>query len=298
MMHMQGRGMNRMTRIIALCAATIILLSVICFYFYRKHVVSQHMTDKEIRALADRMSARRQPDGENYSGLPYRIWIPPTSERPDKLPLVLFLHSAGANGDDNLKQLDYVVQRFAAEQIQNQFPAIVAAPQCPAGQQWTDLKAKSFPLGNYRIEDKPESTRIRALVGLVEGLKQEFPAIDANRVYVAGFSMGSSGAWDLLIRHPHVFGGALLMSGVSAPNSADKVGNIPIWTFHGVFDRVSPAKNTSEMVKAIEAKGGHIRYSRVLWNHMIPRLVLQNDAAISWLFEQKRTTASSREIHE
>src|SRR5437868_417534 len=63
----------------------------------------------------------------------------PDNARGRKYPLVIFLHGAGERGNDNEAQLKWGAVNFADEKIMGLYPAIVIAPQCPIGKQWSNF---------------------------------------------------------------------------------------------------------------------------------------------------------------
>src|ERR1700744_1184342 len=74
---------------------------------------------------------------ENADTLSYRMLIP-DANRQRRYPLVVFLHGSGERGNDNDAQLKWGVMNFATDQNMIAHPAIVIAPQCPTGQQWSN----------------------------------------------------------------------------------------------------------------------------------------------------------------
>ncbi|MBN2715702.1 MAG: hypothetical protein JXX14_07585 [Deltaproteobacteria bacterium] len=245
------------------------------------------MMRAESLALARRM-VEREMAAVNGVGMSARLFVPAQHYSEHRLlPLVVILHSAGGNGTDNQGQLDEIVQKYMSPSIQNTYPSFVLAPQCPHGMQWTDLKYSMTPYRNYSIDDAPESNRMSAIVQSIHDLCEEFP-IDPNRVYITGFSMGSSGTWDLLVRHPDLFAAGITMSGICAPNSAMKLTKIPIWAFHGLFDAISPVANTMQMVDTVRRCGGRIRFTPLPMGHSVAGFVVRFDTVFKWLFQQVR----------
>lgn len=71
--------------------------------------------------------------------LRYRIMFPEVMTADSVYPLVLFLHGAGERGNDNTAQLAWGLDVFADEDFRKDHPAIVIAPQVPAGSFWANL---------------------------------------------------------------------------------------------------------------------------------------------------------------
>jgi predicted peptidase len=115
--------------------------------------------------------------------LPYRLFIPTNYTATERFPLVLFLHGAGGNGDDNRTQLldQPGPLVFASEANELEHPSFMVAPQAPLGTSWT-----------------VSSVRVRVL-GIINALESEFN-VDSNRLYITGLSMGGYGTWDYIGR--------------------------------------------------------------------------------------------------
>ena len=70
--------------------------------------------------------------------LPYRLLKPRAYDRNERYPLVLFLHGAGQRGDDNIQQIAQGIWGFSSDDVREQDPCFVVAPQCPSDAQWVD----------------------------------------------------------------------------------------------------------------------------------------------------------------
>jgi len=153
-------------------------------------------------------------------------------------PLMLFLHGAGERGT-NLQNvaihgpLSLVKQR-------REFPFIIAAPQCPEGQDWSN----------------------EPLLKLLDHVTKKF-AVDTNRVYLTGLSMGGYGTWRLGLAQPEKFaaivpicgGGALIDVILSGPGKGAAFKSLPVWAFHGAKDSVVPLDESERMVNALKKLG-------------------------------------------
>ena len=89
-------------------------------------------------------------------------------------------------------------------------------------------------------------------------------AVDEDRIYLTGLSMGGFGSWQLGCSHPERFaavapicGGGMFGHGFPA-RVVDLVG-VPVWAFHGARDNVVPITATVELVDRLKAAGGNVR---------------------------------------
>ena len=178
----------------------------------------------------------------------YQVYIPSNFQNIDKLPVVVFLHGIRERGTGGFLPKAGILGTLIKHYF-SQVPAIILLPQCRAGSYWSD------PVMDQMV--------IRAL----EQSITEFNA-DANRVYLIGVSMGGYGVWHFASEHPQKFaalvsicGGSPVLNGDRYISIASKVGKTAAWLFHGTDDRVVPVSESREIVKALQANQGNVKYS-------------------------------------
>jgi poly(3-hydroxybutyrate) depolymerase len=204
--------------------------------------------------------------------LPYRIFQPQDVAPGQKVPLVLYLHGMGSRGTDNVAQTLGVDGLFNHTNS-GQFAAYVLAPQ---------INDSMWFSSNTSQATEAMSLTIKALN---QALKN--PNVDPSRVYVTGISMGGFGTWDILRRDPGVFAAAAPISGGGDPSSASALKDVPIWAFHGSADDVVPTDLTRNMVAALQAVGGNVKYTEVAGGkHDIWPAVYADNSLYSWMFGQ------------
>ena len=237
-------------------------------------------------AAVDPVAATAPKAYTNAAGkvLLYRVMGPAKMESGRKYPLVVFMHGAGERGNDNAAQLKNATRFILAYMREKGADGYFLAAQCPSGQQWVDT-----PWGNlaHRMNEKP-SESMGLLLELV-GKMRMLPSVDASRVYVTGLSMGGYGTWDAVQRHPDWFAAALPCCGGGDTTLAWKIRDVPIWTFHGAKDQTVPVTRSRDMVSALWAVGGNIRYreypdlSHGCWDR-----TYSDEAVLKWLFSQRK----------
>jgi len=235
--------------------------------------------------LAQVMDAERYTLEGTSQQMPYRLYKP-KAEPDENLPLVLVLQTGYGRGDNNLSQLDATVLKIvSASRSDKSLKAFVLAPQCPKRLEWNDSPPSSPPFVNIDMQSLPTSWRLQALVGLVESLTLQH-AIDPQRIYVVGASMGATGLWSLLYRYPQVFSAALVMNGRSDPSVAQYV-ETPVWVFHGREDSVAPAENSIAMTKALEQQEKPYRLTLIDGaGHGISDAAI-DESSLAWLFSHR-----------
>jgi predicted peptidase len=215
---------------------------------------------------------------------PYRLLTPKDYDPGKAYPLVLFLHGVGESGTDNLKQVTNSAYLFAGDSMMARYPCFVVAPQCPGSRRWVEV---SWSLDAHTMPEQP-SEPLALTLQLLDELPKEFH-IDPRRIYVTGLSMGGLGTWDILARRPKLFAAAMPVCGAADEHTAPLIKDIPIWTFHGDRDTTIKPSRSRNMVAALQAAGGHPRYSELLdVGHNAWTYAYNSTDIYDWLFAQQR----------
>ena len=127
--------------------------------------------------------------------MPYRLFRP---EDAGKMPLVVYLHGSGGQGDDNLEQLGlgniFGTRVWLLPENQKKFPCYVVVPQSDRG--WVRYDPAKLQKGEYEmVPGLGQGTGM--VLEVIDALVREFP-IDDRRIYVTGQSMGGAGTWNII----------------------------------------------------------------------------------------------------
>ena len=170
----------------------------------------------------------------------YLLYLPKDYDKASdkKWPLMLFLHGAGERGND-VNRVAIHGPMSLVKQGTN-FPFIIVAPLCPSGEIW---------------QNEP-------LLQLLDRVTKNY-AVDTNRVYLTGISMGGYGAWKLGIENAARFaaiapicgGGNMIEIIMGTWDKGAPLKSLPIWAFHGAKDDVVPLDESERMVKQLKKFG-------------------------------------------
>lgn len=153
-------------------------------------------------------------------------------------PLIFFLHGMGERGDDleliKLHGIPKVLEQ------RDDLPFIVVSPQCSRDSIWT--------------------VDIQALNGLLDEVITKY-AVDTDRIYLTGLSMGGFGTWRFATTYPERFAAIAPVCGGGEPARASRLKDVPAWVFHGAKDSVVPLSASEEMVDGLKACGGNVRFT-------------------------------------
>ncbi|HWK58875.1 MAG TPA: prolyl oligopeptidase family serine peptidase [Parapedobacter sp.] len=191
--------------------------------------------------------------------LPYRILYPEDYNPEATYPVLFFLHGAGERGNDNEKQLVHGAKLFLEDSVRNTFPAIIVFPQCPADSYWSNVDIQSNPAGRrefyFRTKGKP-STAMSLFLQLVKHIRNH-EAVDKQRLYIGGLSMGGMGTFEALRRKPKFFAAAFAICGGDNTANTKKYAHVPLWIFHGELDNVVPPTHSHAIVAELQRLGTH-----------------------------------------
>lgn len=210
-------------------------------------------------------------DGNAYR---YSVVEPVPGRFVGPRPLVVFLHSATECGTDGLLPAIKLPPVFLAH-AREQAGALILLPQLPRHDQgWN---AGWHPL----------------VFRLIEETRQAY-TVDADRIYLAGMSLGGQGCWHLGADQPELFAAIVPICGNGfAATLGPRLTGTPVWAFHGSADQVIGVGGSRELVAAIHGLGGQlVRYTEYDGvGHNCWDRALAEPELLEWLFRQRRDTA-------
>ena len=218
--------------------------------------------------------------------LPYRYYLPENYDESKEYPVLMFLHSNGIQGNDNIQHMYLLDQLFANEESPV-FESIVVAPQCPKSGWWS---------GEYND----------AVIELFAHINKKY-STDLSRQYLTGVSMGGSGTWDILNRYPDAISGAVPVAGntfglsTNADGTFSIVGfnqktlKVPICYVYDTIDEYSTKVYQQSIVKILTDYGATnftYRETNKYGHNICTRYVTASDISVlEWLYSQRRDTS-------
>ncbi len=187
------------------------------------------------------------------------------NDKKTRKPLIVFLHGSGEKGTNLEKVKAHGPLKYAAS---HPLDAYVLAPQCPDDDYWD-----------------PD-----ALYQLIQKIQNE-NAVDAQRIYLTGLSMGAWGAWNLAIAHPETFAAIVPICGFvdRVPMIENcKLAHIPIRVFHGLLDDVVDVSYSTSIYKKIKSCPDS-QITLTIFddaNHDAWTRVYDNEEIYRWMFQQ------------
>ena len=215
--------------------------------------------------------------------MPYRYYVPTSWDGESALPILLFLHGAGANESTYLDMADGLLRRLAEEHgyivvsplgfsplgaygNPLRLPAVFGESEAAASQRAAVTSARQRELDLSELE----------VVTVLEIVTEEYGA-DRSRTFLAGHSMGSGGVWHLAARYPERWRAVAPMSGPFIDSETypfDRIRKLPIFMTEGTG--AEPSLAGSRALAAFLRKGDFVfDYLEVDGNHgsMVPMVL-------------------------
>ncbi|MEO7148817.1 MAG: PHB depolymerase family esterase [Rhodanobacteraceae bacterium] len=223
---------------------------------------------------------RRAPGA---GGLPYRLFAPPQTGAHGKLPLIVFLHGSGQNGDNDEDQIaggaNGALQLLEVARREH-LRLLFAAPQSP--------------------QDYWVPAQVMAVIADVE---HEWP-IDHRRIVLTGLSTGATGAWDMAKAWPDRFAALVPMSGMTELAGLASIAGVPEWVFHAADDDDTNVETgyggamigSRAVVHALREAGGYPRYTEYAHGpvhpdpHVIWPRAYATPGLLEWMLRQRVPT--------
>ncbi|HEX6123903.1 MAG TPA: prolyl oligopeptidase family serine peptidase [Pyrinomonadaceae bacterium] len=225
----------------------------------------------------------------------YRVYAPKNRDPNTKLPVMLFLHGSGARGDDNIAQVDVIA--WALEPVKEKINFIVVVPQCRENTFWAAKDMADYSLA------------------ALDAAVNEFNG-DTNRLYLAGFSLGGYGVWQIAAANPGKFAALVPVAGgvvgerpIEPPDRAaiipsvgtmldspepyqavaKAIGQTSVWVFHGAKDDAVPVAFAQRIVQALKETGStNVRYTEYPDDgHQIFGKAIVEPGLLEWLEAQR-----------
>jgi len=197
----------------------------------------------------------------------YVLYVPRDYTPNMAWPLIVSLHGVGERGDDGLFQTEVGIGR-AIRRHADRFPCLVLMPQCSDKGFWDES------IGDIEVS--------------MADVRKEYN-VDAARICMTGLSMGGLATWTYGAQHTDLFAALMPICGGGKVEDAEALAKIPIWALHGAADAIVPPKKSQEMVEAVRAAGGAVKYTEFPGvNHNSWDAAYDDPKTIKWLLEQRK----------
>jgi len=199
----------------------------------------------ENAAIRDRIKARSykfEPTGETLS---YAVFLPRKYDPKKPMPLIILLHG-------NNVPPESIITPFGTAADKHGY--ILVAPMGYALSGWYGMHG----LGNPQTAKYSEQD----VMTVLDLARAEFN-IDPRRIYIAGHSMGGSGAVHIAAAHPEIWAAVGTLSGPAMGNTPaenQNLANLPIIVEQGDKDELVPVDGVRQWVEKLKQRGAPTQY--------------------------------------
>ena len=192
------------------------------------------------------------------------------AEEPDT-PTLLLLHGTGGDENDLLP-----LGRMLDEQ------AALLSPRGKVLENGMPRFFRRLAMGVFDQEDLVNRTH--ELAEFVTASASEY-GFDLGRVFAVGFSNGANIAASLLLLHPDLLAGAVLLRAMAPfePEMSPDLSGTPVYLAAGRSDQMVPPESTERLAELLKAAGAEVTLDWQPGGHGIGRTEIE--AARSWLKE-------------
>jgi LysM repeat protein len=197
----------------------------------------------------------------------YNFWVYTPSGYDSTVadkPIVLFLHGQSLCGSDLNR-----VRRYGTLDALNmgrQIDAVVVAPQNPGGS-WNPQR----------------------IMSVLEWVEARY-AVDTNRLYVLGMSLGGYGTIHFVAAYPDKVAAAMALCGGSNLSDHCSLCQVPLWIMHGTADKAISFSQSQKIVNAMKACGdtSRLRFTKLPGqSHSALAKIFYLEETYQWLFAHR-----------
>lgn len=185
------------------------------------------------------------------SDQPYALYLPKSFEPSKKYPLVISLHGANSNHRLNMRRVFGMGNRPGETDAE-------ATRLFPPLRDVDFIVASPFARGTMGYQGIPE----KDVYDVLADVKRRF-AIDEDRIYLTGLSMGGGGTLWLALTRPDIWA-AIAPVCAAAPAGAEDLApnalNLPVHLFHGDADPAVPVQRSRDWQKRFLDDGVKVEY--------------------------------------
>jgi len=215
--------------------------------------------------------------------LNYRLLLPEEKDSEVKYPLVITFHNSTRTGADNERQLEPLARIWLRPEIRRQYQAFVIAPQ------FQTRSSNYYPDSMRNCLVSKPSEDVYLLLDLIREVKNKYPKIDVNRIYLVGYSMGASTAQNLMNIAPKTFAAMVSIAAVPDFLNIRGIRRKSIWLIHGRQDNENLYEGSEKLYHAIK---GNPDLLFSTYNHLDHNLItiplLLTPQIPAWLFARHR----------
>jgi hypothetical protein len=213
---------------------------------------------------------------------PYALYVPKTYAAGRSYPLVVSLHEEESNHVVNLKRVFGIPPRYGETALQ-------ALTQLPVLRPVDYLVACPLARGTMGYQGIPEQD----VYDMLADVKRRY-AVDDDRIYLTGSSMGGGGALWMALTRPDLWAAVAPVCADMIPGTADLAPNalnLPVRLYHGDLDplvRVESSRQWQRRLLTLQSPVEYIEFPGV--RHNAWDLAYKDGNLFDWFAKYRRNS--------
>lgn len=233
------------------------LLVLACVCWPAAHLQAQPPPGPDGRGSQARIERKTYHFKEAKKDMEYALFVPAGYEKSKKAPLVVALHGYGSNPQQILRY------RGLTDLAEERGYLLVA----PMGYNEVGFYGSRVQVpGAIQRFDPPNLPELseKDVMNVLEIVRKEY-AVDPDRIYLLGHSMGGAGVMHLGVKYPHLWGGlAAIAPAINRPpGDAAKLRRVPVIMVAGDQDPNVPVAVVRRWVEQMKKLGMNYEYVEI-----------------------------------
>ncbi|MEQ8485814.1 MAG: alpha/beta fold hydrolase [Pseudomonadales bacterium] len=211
---------------------------------------STRTAEDDARAIDDpRVQHLSYPFPGTDESIPYALFVPSGYDPAEPAPLLVSLHGLG-------RTYDWLMGYHGLLDLAEARGFVVVTPLGYTRRGWYGSRRTDVDGRELGVEAERSEQDVMAVLARV----REALAIDPDRIYLWGHSMGGAGTWHLAAQHPDLWAGIGLVApappeGVTAAELLPRIRHLPAIVIQGTDDDLVSASLTRSWVAAMAELG-------------------------------------------
>jgi predicted peptidase len=208
-----------------------------------------------VTARDSRVQSRSYRFEETGVEVPYALFAPSSYDASRPAPLIIALHGLG-------RPYDWMMGYDRFIDFAEAGGYVVASPLGYHPRGWYGSRGAGIPAGAARETDENLPANLgelseRDVMNVLEIVRESY-AIDPERIYLWGHSMGGAGTYHLAASYPEIWAGIAVAAPAPRAEAIDEITRfraIPTLVLHGTDDRTVPVQGSRSWVARMAELG-------------------------------------------
>lgn len=236
------------------------------------------------KSTTDRIEKKTYAFKDAGKDMEYALFVPSNYDKAKKWPLVVALHGLRSNAQQIIRYKGFT-------DLAEKHGYILVAPMGYNDRGWYGAR----PLVKGKDDDPKNISELseKDVMNVLDIVKKDY-AVDADRIYLLGHSMGGGGSWHLGIKYPEIWAGIapIALATVRPATDLEKMKHIPVILVQGDEDKLVPVAGARRWAEQMKKLGVTHEYIEVAGGDHVS-IAAQNLPKIFAFFDKHKRGAKT-----